>query len=242
MSIETPETVVPTEAGKVKKPKKAKAEKKAKKESVAGRIPLQRRSDDRAAAAWFRLQEGNRRWAGGYSAAELSRTPERRASLVAGQAPFAMVLGCADSRVPAELLFDQGLGDIFVVRTAGHAVDDAVLGSVEYAVGVLGVDLVVVLGHESCGAIAAAAKTLGQGTVPGGYIRGIVERLTCDMARGQQTGLTKLDDLARWHAGATVDLLRQRSTIVNNAIEKDGVGIIAATYELGSGLVSPVLA
>ncbi len=216
------------------KPKKNKKAKKA--------VPAPRRGfDDRSATAWFRLQEGNARWAGGHSAAALTRTPERRASLVEGQAPFAMVLGCADSRVPTELLFDQGLGDLFVVRTAGHAVDDAVLGSVEYAVGVLGVDLVVVLGHESCGAIAATAKTLSQGAVPGGYIRDIVERLTCNMARGKQNGLTKLDDLARWHAGATVDLLRQRSQIVREAVENDGVGIIAATYELGSGLVKPVL-
>ncbi|GAB6900726.1 carbonic anhydrase [Kineosporia succinea] len=227
------------------KEKSAKKADKAKAKAAKGvkTLPLQRRaSDQRAAAAWKRLQEGNQRWAAGLTGAALSRTPERRASLVQGQAPFAMVLGCADSRVPAELLFDQGLGDIFVVRTAGHAVDDAVLGSVEYAVAVLGVDLVVVLGHESCGAIAATAKTLGQGTVPGGYIRGIVERMTCDMARGQQAGLTNLDDLARWHSSATADLVQSRSSIVGDAVTNNGLGIVAATYELGSGLVKPVTA
>ncbi|GAA3630024.1 beta-carbonic anhydrase CanB [Kineosporia mesophila] len=229
-----------------KKADKSKAKAKGSK-SVPGprrapeQAPEQQAPDQqRANAAWQRLEEGNQRWASGLSGAALSRTPERRASLVQGQAPFAMVLGCADSRLPTELLFDQGLGDIFVVRTAGHAVDDAVLGSVEYAVAVLGVDLVVVLGHDSCGAVAATAKTLGQGTVPGGYIRDIVERLSCDIASGQQSGLTSLDDLSRHHARSTAELLQNRSGIVRDAVEKNGLGIVAATYELGSGLVRSV--
>ncbi|GLY33240.1 carbonic anhydrase [Kineosporia sp. NBRC 101731] len=233
------------DSGKGKSAKKAdKSKAKAKGlKAVPGqrRAPEQQAPDQqRADTAWQRLEEGNQRWASGLSGAALSRTPERRASLVQGQAPFAMVLGCADSRLPTELLFDQGLGDIFVVRTAGHAVDDAVLGSVEYAVAVLGVDLVVVLGHDSCGAVAATAKTLAQGTVPGGYIRDIVERLSCDIASGQQSGLTDLDDLSRYHARSTAELLQNRSSIVRDAVEKNGLGIVAATYELGSGRVRSV--
>ncbi|MBT0770613.1 hypothetical protein KIH74_16845 [Kineosporia sp. J2-2] len=204
-----------------------------------GDIPAQRQAQvpDRGDAAWQRLEEGNRRWAVGHSSAEAARGPERRAALVDGQHPFAMVLGCADSRLPTEILFDQGLGDLFVVRTAGHALDEAVLGSIEYAVAALGVDLVVVLGHQSCGAIKAAAHTLDDGTVPDGHIRGLVERLAPDMARGRQAGITELDDLSRWHASATVDLLRQRSNIVRDASEAKGLGLVAATYELGTGLV-----
>jgi carbonic anhydrase len=220
----------------VKRPKKDKATKKA------AAVPGQRLAlDDRSARAWARLEAGNQRWAAGTSEAGPSRSPQRRAELVGGQAPFALVIGCADSRVPAELLFDQGIGDLFVVRTAGHALDEAVLGSIEYGVAVLGVDLVVILGHESCGAVAAAAKTLDQGSVPSGYIRGLVERLTCDIASGQQSGLSDLDDLGRYHTRSTVDLLRQRSSIVNDAVTTAGLGIVPVIYELESGRVRPVV-
>ena len=87
-----------------------------------------------------------------------------------------MVFGCADSRVAAEIIFDQGLGDMFVVRTAGHVIDSAVLGSVEYAVTVLNVPLIAVLGHDSCGAVKATLAALDGGAMPGGYVRDVVER------------------------------------------------------------------
>ena len=215
-------TSAPGTTASVKKPKKASTKTAAPKASTRAprktAVPTQRVApDDRAA-----------------------RSPQRRAELVDGQAPFALVIGCADSRVPAELLFDQGIGDLFVVRTAGHALDEAVLGSVEYGVAVLGVDLIVILGHQSCGAVAAAAKTLDQGSVPGGYIRGLVERLTCDIASGQRAGLSDLDDLGRYHTRSTVDLLRARSTIVNEAVSSAGLGIVPVVYELGTGLARPV--
>jgi carbonic anhydrase len=230
----------------VKRPKKDKTPKEATAPKASSKVktavvPAQRAAwDDRSARAWSRLEAGNRRWAEGTSEAGPSRSPQRRAELVDGQAPFALVIGCADSRVPAELLFDQGIGDLFVVRTAGHALDEAVLGSVEYGVAVLGVDLIVILGHQSCGAVAAAAQTLDQGAIPGGYIRGLVERLTCDIASGQRAGLSDLDDLGRYHTRSTVDLLRQRSSIVNDAVNSAGLGIMPVVYELESGLARPV--
>ncbi len=238
-------TSAPGTTASVKKPKKASTKTAAPKASTRAprktAVPTQRVApDDRAARAWARLEAGNQRWADGTSEAGPSRSPQRRAELVDGQAPFALVIGCADSRVPAELLFDQGIGDLFVVRTAGHALDEAVLGSVEYGVAVLGVDLIVILGHQSCGAVAAAAKTLDQGSVPGGYIRGLVERLTCDIASGQRAGLSDLDDLGRYHTRSTVDLLRARSTIVNEAVSSAGLGIVPVVYELGTGLARPV--
>lgn len=196
-------------------------------------------SSDPRTAAWTRLQEGNRRWAAGSTDAAPARSPQRRADLLLGQNPFAMVLACADSRVPAELVFDQGLGDLFVVRTAGHAVDDTVLGSLEYAVAVLGVDLVVVLGHQGCGAVAATADAVNGATPPGGHIRGIVERLSPHVAAAHQAGLHESLDLSRWHAAATVDLLQQCSGVLRAAVFHGQVRVLAATYELGSGLVVP---
>jgi len=194
---------------------------------------------ERRTAAWLRLQEGNRRWAEGTSESGTTRSPQRRADLVAGQAPFAAVLSCADSRLPTELIFDQGLGDLFVVRTAGHAVDDTVLGSLEYAVDVLGVDLLVVLGHQGCGAVAAAARAVTHGTVPAGHIRDIVERLSCDILQAHHAGLVEADDLSRWHAAATADLLQQRSTVVQEAVFHARIGVVAATYDLATGLAIP---
>ncbi|WP_328291457.1 hypothetical protein OG218_01615 [Kineococcus sp. NBC_00420] len=195
---------------------------------------------DQRAAAWLRLQEGNRRWIAGDSDAGLGRGVQRRADLVSGQTPFAMILSCADSRVPAELVFDQGLGDLFVVRTAGHALDDTVLGSLEYAVSILGVDLVLVMGHQGCGAVAAAAQAVTGGAIPGGHIRGLVERLSLNITAAHHAGFTEGHDLARWHAAATLEQLQQRSTVLSEAVFHTRVGVMAATYELTTGVVVPV--
>src|SRR5262245_51956921 len=124
--------------------------------------------------AWKALKEGNERFVAGMPE-HPSQSIEHRASLAEEQRPTAVVFGCADSRVAAEIIFDQGLGDMFVVRTAGHVIDAAVLGSIEYAVSVLDVPLIVVLGHDSCGAVKATLTALDEGVVPGGYVRDIVE-------------------------------------------------------------------
>ena len=127
--------------------------------------------------AWKALKEGNERFVAG-KPAHPSQSIEDRARLAGAQHPTAVVFGCADSRVAAEIIFDQGLGDMFVVRTAGHVIDSAVLGSVEYAVTVLNVPLIAVLGHDSCGAVKATLAALDGGVMPGGYVRDIVERVT----------------------------------------------------------------
>ena len=126
--------------------------------------------------AWKALKEGNERFVAGRRTSQQSI--ERRASLAAAQTPNAVVFGCADSRVAAEIIFDQGLGDMTVVRTAGHVMGSAVLGTIEYAVTILNVPLIVVLGHDSCGAVKATLSALDDGVVPGGYVRDIVERVT----------------------------------------------------------------
>src|SRR5271165_4982643 len=112
--------------------------------------------------AWKSLKEGNERFVAG-KPVHPSQSVEYRASLAAAQKPTAVIFGCADSRVAAEFIFDQGLGDVFVVRTAGQAIDSAVLGSIEFAVTVLGVPLIVVLGHDSCGAVQATLTALDDG-------------------------------------------------------------------------------
>jgi carbonic anhydrase len=139
-------------------------------------------------SAWKALKEGNERFVAGV-AEHPSQSAEHRASLAAAQKPTAIVFGCSDSRVAAEIIFDQGLGDMFVVRTAGQVIDSAVLGSIEFGVTVLNVPLIVVLGHDSCGAVGATLKALDEGAVPGGYIRDVVERVTPSILMGRRDGL-----------------------------------------------------
>ena len=139
-------------------------------------------------AAWQDLINGNARFVAG-RALHPGQDAARRAELRDGQRPHTLVFGCSDSRVAAEIIFDQGLGDLFVVRTAGHVVDTGVLGSVEFAVRVMQVPLVVVLGHDQCGAVAAAVQAVRTGTAPPGYIRDVTERITPVGALGP-TGAT----------------------------------------------------
>ncbi|MGN6241197.1 MAG: carbonic anhydrase, partial [Cellulosimicrobium cellulans] len=125
------------------------------------------------AEAWATLRAGNDRFVAD-APLHPSQGADRRRETSASQHPHTVLFGCSDSRVAAEIIFDQGLGDMFVVRTAGHVIDSAVLGSIEYAVAVLNVPLIVVLGHDSCGAVGATLSALDDGAVPGGYIRDIV--------------------------------------------------------------------
>ena len=129
------------------------------------------------ALAWRRLREGNERFVAGESS-HPNQDASRRSSLVENQHPFAVIFGCSDSRLAAEIIFDLGLGDAFVVRTAGQVIDDAVLGSLEYSISVLGVPLIVVLGHDSCGAVSATKTAVETGQMPVGFIRDLVERIT----------------------------------------------------------------
>ena len=138
--------------------------------------------------AWKALKEGNERFVAGQPE-HPSQSVEHRASLASGQKPTAAVFGCGDSRVAAEIIFDQGLGDMFVVRTAGHVLDSAVLGSIEFAVTVLDVPLIVILGHNSCGAVKATLAALDDGVLPGGYVRDVVERVAPSILLGRREGL-----------------------------------------------------
>lgn len=188
-------------------------------------------------SAWKALKEGNERFVAG-EPIHPSQDVARRAALASGQKPTAAVFGCGDSRVAAELIFDQGLGDMFVVRTAGHVVDSAVLGSLEFAVDVLSVPLIVVLGHDSCGAVKATLAALDGGAVPGGYLRDIVERVTPSILLGRRDGLRAVDEFETRHVNETVSMLASRSTVIANGIAAGSLAIVGATYHLADGRVS----
>ena len=196
-----------------------------------------------AQEALERLREGNRRFAsdGRSHAALLSHS--RRAELAKEQQPFAIVLGCSDSRVPAEIVFDQGLGDLFVIRVAGNIVAPSQVGSVEFAAARFGTRLVVVLGHSQCGAILATLEELQQPTAnQSRNLRSIVDRI-----RPSVEGLLKvelghdLDTLVR-HAvranvGVSVDHLRHGSEVLEQLVQDAGLLVVGAEYSLETGVV-----
>jgi carbonic anhydrase len=184
--------------------------------------------------AWKALKEGNERFVAG-KPQHPSQSVEHRASLAAAQKPTAAVFGCGDSRVAAEIIFDQGLGDMFVVRTAGHVIDSAVLGSIEYAVSVLNVPLIVVLGHDSCGAVKATLAALDDGAVPGGYVRDVVERVTPSILLGRRDGLTSVDEFEARHVRETAAQLLARSTTIAERVAAGTLAIACVTYRLAEG-------
>ena len=161
-------------------------------------------------SAWKALKQGNERFVSG-TPLHPSQGIADRAKLVDAQHPTAVIFGCGDSRVAAEIIFDQGLGDTFVVRTAGHVIDSAVLGSIEYAVAVLNVPLIVVFGHDSCGAVKATLDALDNGAIPAGFIRDVVERVSPSILMGRREGLSTVEDLEGRHVVVTGSLLMQRS-------------------------------
>jgi carbonic anhydrase len=178
------------------------------------------------------LRAGNRR----YVAARVVRPHQnaaRRALVAKGQHPFAVVIGCADSRVPPEIVFDQGLGDLFVVRVAGNIADDAVLGSVEYAVEHLGARLIVVLGHERCGAVQAAL----QGGETPGHVAALVEAIgpAVDAVRGQPGDV--LDRAVKANVGRVVGEVKSSKPVLAPLVEAGKVRVVGGYYHLASGAV-----
>ena len=151
------------------------------------------------AQAWPSCAAGNARFVGRRTPTP-TRTPPGGTPRPAASGPFAIFFGCADSRVAAEIIFDMGLGDLFVIRTAGHVVDTGVLGSLEFGVGVLDFPLIVILGHDSCGAVAATMDAVRRpASLPGGYIRDIVERVTPSVLTAHRAGLTPADEIEPEH-------------------------------------------
>ena len=185
-------------------------------------------------SAWASLRDGNHRFVEGQMR-HPSQNTERREKLVAAQHPKAVLFGCSDSRVAAEIIFDQGLGDLFVIRTAGHIIDTAVLGSIEYAVHVLDTPLIVVLGHDSCGAVKATTDALATGEIPPGFLRDVVEKVSPSILNGRREGLSTTDDFEARHVLETGELLKQRSKIISDRIDEGRLAIVGVTYKLSDG-------
>ena len=181
-----------------------------------------------------KLMEGNARYASG-NASHPDQSVERRSELIAGQHPFAVIVGCSDSRIAPEVLFDQGLGDIFVIRTAGQVLDDVAIASIEYAVEHLGVPLVVVLGHDSCGAVTA---TIEGGEAPG-HMNCLLDFIqpAVDAAReiGDEDELQSNSIDINVHN--IVDELKACQPILSEKVEKGELMIVGARYHLDSGEV-----
>jgi carbonic anhydrase len=187
----------------------------------------------KAADALLRLREGNARFAANVRSPGSLLSAERRAALAVAQEPFAIVLGCSDSRVPVEIVFDQGPGDLFVIRVAGNIVAPSLIGSVEFAADRFGTRLVVVLGHSSCGAIAATLEELhrpSSGQSPN--LKDIVDRI-----RPAVQGLEDEREAMRANILASVQQLRHGSAIIEGLIASTGLLIVGAWYELETGLV-----
>ncbi len=180
------------------------------------------------------LLEGNQRFLAGRPDHPHADAARRAASLEQ-QRPFAALLGCSDSRVAAEIVFDRGVGDLFVVRTAGHLVGAEVLASLEYAVSVLEVPLVAVLGHDRCGAVAAAVHAHDHGSTLPGHLHHIVERLSPEVVAAEARGITQPDAIAEAHAQATAHLLLQQCAPLRERVEAGTCGIAVLTYRLAEG-------
>ena len=188
-----------------------------------------------------RLREGNARFVSRLS--EPAAVELRRTQLPDIQEPFAIVLGCSDARVPAEIVFDQGLGDLFVIRVAGNIVAPSQVGSVEFAAERFGTRLVVVLGHSGCGAILATIEELKR---PGGTqsrnLRSIVDRVRPSVQGLMATELAKdhealVDAAVRANIRTSVDHLRHGSEVLEQLINDDGLIVVGAEYSLASGVV-----
>ena len=186
------------------------------------------------AEAWAKLARGNERFVAGEHW-HPNQDAARRDSLIEGQTPIAVFFGCADSRVAAEIIFDRGLGDLFVVRTAGHVIDPGVLGSIEFGVAILDIPLVVILGHDSCGAVSATVDAVQSGVMPLGYIRDIVERVTPSVLAAHQAGMTTADEIEAEHVRHTLRLLTERSSLIADRIASGRLAVVGASYALGDG-------
>ncbi len=190
-----------------------------------------------------RLREGNRRFVSEIRSRGALTNQGRRNELAAGQEPFAIILGCSDSRVPAEIVFDQGLGDLFVIRVAGNIVASSQVGSVEFAAARFGTRLVVVLGHSQCGAILATLEELQQTTEhQSRHLRSIVDRVRPSVEALLATPL-KHDPLAlvaqavRANIRVSANHLRHGSEVLEELIQRDGLLVVGAEYSLETGLV-----
>jgi carbonic anhydrase len=198
-------------------------------------------------AVWTEMQEGNARFVAG-EPRHPRQDVDRRHELAAAQAPRAALFGCSDSRLAAEIIFDEGLGDLFVVRNAGQVISDSVVGSLEYAVAVLGVPLIVVLGHDACGAVRAAIESTGADApaLPAHIWRLIapivpaVRRVQRELvAEGGVASEVDPEHVGREHLRDTVAELLHSSELISDAVAEGRLAIVGANYRLSEGAAVP---
>ena len=196
-----------------------------------------------ALEALERLREGNRRFESDIRSHEALPSRSRRQELATGQEPFAIILGCSDSRVPAEIVFDQGLGDLFVIRVAGNIVSPSQVGSVEFAAERFGTRLIVVLGHSSCGAILATLEEIGRPSeAQSRGLHSIVSRVRPSVEELLATDFGNdpeelVRQAVRANIRASADHLRHGSEILVQLIQNDGLLVVGAEYSLETGVV-----
>jgi carbonic anhydrase len=196
-------------------------------------------ADLSAPSALARLIEGNRRFVSGVRSIASLGSPDARAALIDGQRPFAIVLSCSDSRVPSEIVYDCGLGELFIVRVAGNVVAPSIVGSVEFAAATFGSPLVVVMGHSRCGAVAATMEaSAGRGGALSENIRDIVQRITPSVRAAESGGRPPTqDDVTRMNVRLAVDHLRHGSPVLEALGAQERLSVVGAVYALETGVV-----
>jgi carbonic anhydrase len=191
--------------------------------------------------AWDALVNGNQRFVSG-APAHPRQDIERREALAAKQIPFAALFGCSDSRLSAEIIFDVGLGDLFVVRNAGQVIAETIIGSLEFSVEVLGVPLILVLGHDECGAIRATIDaTEGNLKSEGEYIHNLVERIRPTVVAANAAGKHDIDDITELHIQDTINELLTKSKLIANAVKQGKLAVVGANYKLSLGEIHPIV-
>lgn len=189
---------------------------------------------------WLELLAGNERFVNN-TPARPHQDIHRRAQLLRGQHPKAVVLACSDSRVPVELVFDQGLGDLFVIRTAGPITDLSVLASLEFAVVSLKVKLVAVLGHEGCGAVKAALAAVDEGELPNGFQRVLVEKVAPSILSAKAEGKSTTEAFEDYHVQEIVQHIIDRSPEIQAGLADGSVAVAGLHYQLSDGRTVPVV-
>lgn len=193
------------------------------------------------AEAWAAMLDGNQRFVTD-KPSHVRQDFGLRTELAKEQKPFAALVGCSDSRLSAEIIFDVGLGDLFVVRNAGQVIAETILGSLEYAVEVLGVPLILVLGHDECGAIRATMNsTEGQVMPQGEFIHNLVERITPTVLAAKASGLNEIDQITALHIKDTINELIARSALIAERIESGKLAVVGANYKLTLGEIHEIV-
>lgn len=165
-----------------------------------------------------------------------------RKELAKEQKPFAALFGCSDSRLSAEIIFDVSLGDLFVVRNAGQVIAETILGSLEYAVEVLGVPLILVLGHDECGAIRTTMDSVEGKSVPEGeFIHNLVQRIAPTVEAANASGMHQIDEITDLHVRDTINELIARSTLIASRIESGKLAVVGANYKLTLGEIHEIV-